>query len=75
MTLIIIVCIIIVVCSPRITMLVWLFDLMRKRCLQDYAMFAQGDNSEVTMAENPFTSDASASAEVEVEGEELDVES
>ena len=52
-----------------------LFDLMRKRCLQDYAMFAQGDNSEVTMVENPFTSDASASAEGEVDEEELDVES
>ena len=48
---------------------------MRKRCLQDYAMFVQGDNSEVTMVENPFTSDASASAEGEVDEEELDVES
>ena len=48
---------------------------MRKRCLQDYAMFAQGDSSEVTVAENPFTSGASASAEGEVDGEELDVES
>ena len=48
---------------------------MRKRCLQDYAMFAQGDDSEVTMAENPFTSGASTSAEGGVGEEELDVES
>ena len=52
-----------------------LFDLLRKRCLQDYAMFAQGDSSDVTMAENPFASGASASAEGEVDEEELDVES
>ena len=38
-------------------------------------MFAQGDSSEVTMAENPFASGASASAEGEVDQEELDVES
>ena len=48
---------------------------MRKRVLQDYAMFAQGDSSEVSMAENPFASGASTSAEGEVEEEELDVES
>ena len=48
---------------------------MRKRCLQDYAMFAEGDSSEVTVAENPFASGANASAEGEVDEEELDVES
>ena len=48
---------------------------MRKRCLQDYAMFVQGDDSEVTMAQNPFTSGTSTSVEGGVDEEEVDVES
>ena len=41
-----------------------LFDLMRKRCLLDHAMFAESDNfeGEVTMDENPFIEEG-ASAE------------
>ena len=52
-----------------------LFDLLRKRCLEDYAKFVQGDSSDVTMDENPFVGGASTSAEGEVDEEELDVES
>ena len=56
---------------------------MRKRYLQDYAMFAESDNfvAEVSMDDNPFTEGAATSAEgaeddEDGEGDEdVDVES